>query len=273
MTNFTRSRDALARIGAAYYAFLTYFGAMAILAVHSVSYFLRVLVGRAAVNRFRRREVAAQMVRVGIRAVPIVTLVLLFVGMVIAFQMAYVLRKVGLKDWVAQIVAVSMLRELGPLLTAVVMSGFAGASIAAELGTMVVGEEIEALRSEALDPVKFLVMPRVIATAVMMVCLTVVANVVGIFGGFIVATQVLGVNPYMYYEYTVKALETQDLITGLIKAGAFGLLISLIACYLGLKVSGGAEGVGRATTLAVVFGIVGIIATDLVFSALFYLVL
>ena len=224
-------------------------------------------------NRSRRRAITEQMVRVGVRAVPIVSLVVLFVGMVLAFQMDYVLRKIGLNEWIARIVAVSMLRELAPLLTGVVMSGFAGASIAAELGTMVVGEELLALESQALDPVKFLVMPRVIATTVMEICLTVIANIVGVLGGFIVATGLFGINPYNYYDQTVRFLKTQDLITGLIKAGVFGLLISLIACYLGLRVTAGAEGVGRATTLAVVYSIVAIIVTDLVFSILFSMVL
>ena len=213
------------------------------------------------------------MERVGVRAIPIVSLVLFFVGMVLAFQMEYVLKPMGLRSMIASIVGVSMLRELAPLLAGVVMSGFAGASIAAELGTMVVGEELLALESQALDPVRFLVMPRVIATTVMEVCLTVIANIVGIIGGFIVTVGLLGINPYNYYEQTVQNLKTQDLATGLIKAAAFGLLISLIACHLGLRVTSGAEGVGRATTLAVVYSIVAIIVTDLVFSALFTMVL
>ena len=238
----------------------------------SVFGFFKVLFTREYLSRARRHNIADQMVRLGVRAVPIVTLVLLFVGMVLAFQMDYVLRNFGQKEWIARVVAVSMLRELAPLLTGVVMSGFAGASIAAELGTMVVGEEILALQSQALDPLKFLVMPRVIATTFMQVCLTVLANIVGILGGFVVATMVLGQNPYGYYEQTVTFLETQDLITGLVKAGAFGLLISVIACYLGLRVTAGAEGVGRATTLAVVYAIVAIIVTDLVFSAFFSIV-
>jgi len=201
------------------------------------------------------------------------SLVLMFVGMVLEFKMDYDQREMAEKDWIARIVAVAMLRELGPLLTGIVMCGFAGASIAAELGTMVVGEEILALESQALDPIKFLVMPRVIATTLMVVCLTVIANVVGIIGGFIVTSTVLGLDPHNYYQNTVAYLKTQDLLTGLVKAGAFGMLISLIACYLGLRVTAGAEGVGRATTLAVVYAIVAIIVTDLVFSAFFTTVL
>ncbi len=266
-------RNFFVRVGSAYYEFLDFLGGVALLGVDSILYFFRVLVARGQVNRSRRRAITEQMVRVGVRAVPIVSLVVLFVGMVLAFQMDYVLRKIGLNEWIARIVAVSMLRELAPLLTGVVMSGFAGASIAAELGTMVVGEELLALESQALDPVKFLVMPRVIATTVMEICLTVIANIVGVLGGFIVATGLFGINPYNYYDQTVRFLKTQDLITGLIKAGVFGLLISLIACYLGLRVTAGAEGVGRATTLAVVYSIVAIIVTDLVFSILFSMVL
>ena len=261
------------RIGARYCDLLDFLGGIAFLALDSIVGFFHLLITRQLFVRTRRGAIAFQMVRLGVCAVPIVSLVLLFVGMVLAFQMEYVLRDFGQKQWIAGVVAVGMLRELAPLLTGVVMSGFAGASIAAELGTMVVGEEILALQSQALDPMKFLVMPRVIATTVMQVCLTVVANLVGIVGGFIVGTAVLGVSPFGYYQDTIYYLKTQDLLTGLVKAGAFGLLISVIACYLGLRVTAGAEGVGRAATLAVVYSVIAIIVTDLVFSALFAMVL
>jgi len=261
----------LKRLGSGYYALLDLLGGITLLGLDVLFGFFSVLFSRGPMKRSRLDAIAFQMVRFGIRAVPVVMLVLLFVGMVLAFQMDYVLRSLGLREWIAKVVAIAMLRELAPLLTGVVMSGFAGASIAAELGTMVVGEEILALESQALNPIQFLVMPRVVATTVMQVCLPVIANIVGIVGGFIVTTAILKENPYRYYEMTVTALQTQDLITGLVKAGAFGLLISLIACYLGLRVTAGAEGVGRATTLAVVYSIVGIIVTDLVFSALFSL--
>jgi phospholipid/cholesterol/gamma-HCH transport system permease protein len=138
---------------------------------------------------------------------------------------------------------------------------------------MVVSEEILALESEAMNPVRFLVMPRVIATALMLLCLTIVANFVGILGGFTVSGLVLDMSPNFYYAKTVEFLKVQDLITGLIKSVVFGVLIALIACQEGLRVKGGAEGVGRATTLAVVYGIVALISTDLFFSWLFYKVL
>ena len=272
MTSENESRGVLARIGSGYYDLLDFLGGIVFLAGDSFYAFVQVLFGKGRLGKSRREAVAEQMVRLGVRAIPITSLVLLFVGMVLAFQMDYVLREFGAVDWIARIVAVAMLRELGPLLTGVVMSGFAGASIAAELGTMVVGEEILALESQALNPTRFLVMPRVIATTFMVICLTVIANLVGILGGFIVTSTILGQDPYAYYQSTVTYLKTQDLITGLVKAGAFGMLISLIACYLGLRVTAGAEGVGRATTLAVVYAIVAIIVTDLVFSAFFTMV-
>jgi len=196
-----------------------------------------------------------------------------FVGMIIAFQMAYVIRAWGMDNLVPAVVGVAMLRELGPLLTAIVLSGFAGASIAAEIGTMVVSEEIMALETSALNPVRFLVMPRLAATTFMMFCLAIIGNLVGIIGGFVICNGFLQMSIHLFYTNTVEHLKMQDLVTGLIKSLAFGCLIALIACYEGLRVRGGAEGVGRATTQSVVYSIVAIITMDLFFSALFYLVL
>ena len=138
---------------------------------------------------------------------------------------------------------------------------------------MVVSEEILALESEAMNPIQFLVMPRVIASALMLLCLTIFANFIGILGGFTISGLILGLSPNFYYAQTVEFLKVQDLLTGLIKSVVFGTLIALIACQEGLRVKGGAEGVGRATTLAVVYGIVALISTDLFFSWFFFKVL
>ncbi len=212
----------------------------------------------------------SQMVRVGIRSISIVVLVQMFIGMILALQMAPSLREYGQVQRVADIVAVAMFRELGPLLSGIVLSGFAGASIAAELGTMVEGEEIKALKAIALNPIRFLVVPRFLATVVMLTMLTVIADVVGVFGGYLTGTQILGIDHHQYVAYTIDAVARKDFLTGLVKAAVFGVMISIIACYEGLNVSGGAEGVGRATTATVVKCIVAIILADLIFTTLFY---
>jgi phospholipid/cholesterol/gamma-HCH transport system permease protein len=221
--------------------------------------------------RFRWPSLFSQMVRVGVRSIPIIALGQMFIGIILVLQMAPTLKDYGQVDKVANVIGVAVFRELGPLITAVVLTGFAGASIAAELGAMVESEEIKALRAHGLNPISFLVIPRVIAATFMMVCLAVIADVVGVFGGFATSVWVLGIDPQIYFQNTLDSVVIKDFITGLVKAGIFGMLISMIACYLGLKVSGGAEGVGRATTQTVVFSIVSLIATDCLFTAIFFL--
>jgi len=263
----------LGDVGGGGKSLLAYIGGMGCLLTESLRHYARSALRLAGTRRSSREAVWAQRVRVGVRSLPIVSLVLFFVGMILAFQMAYVLRDFGAEQLVAATVAVAMLRELGPLITAIVMTGFAGASIAAEIGTMTVEEEILALETSAMNPVRVLVMPRVMACIVMLLFLTVIANILGILGGFTIGVTVLRMSPEAYYANTRDFLKMQDLLTGLIKSVAFGGLIALIGCQEGLKVEGGAEGVGRATTRAVVYGIVAIIATDLFFSWIFYKVL
>jgi len=214
---------------------------------------------------------AAQMVRVGVRSIPIIILVQTFIGIILALQLAPTMQDYGSIEKIAVIVGIAMFRELGPLLSAVVLSGFAGASIAAELGAMVEAEEIKALRAHALNPIRFLVIPRCLATVVMLVGLTIVADVVGVVGGLFTSWGVLDVPPQIYLDQTYLAVVYRDFFTGLVKAGVFGLEISMIGCYEGLNVRGGAEGVGRATTATVVKSIVALIATDCVFTSVFYL--
>ncbi|MCP4592532.1 MAG: ABC transporter permease [bacterium] len=216
------------------------------------------------------RAVAEQAVRVGVQAIPIVAIVQVFIGVILALQMAPTLEEYGQLERVADVVGIAIFRELGPLITAIVLSGFAGASIAAELGAMVESEEIKALRAHALNPIRFLVIPRFLATVVMLVALAVLADVIGVFGGFATSVLVLGVPANAYLNATQDALLLKDFLTGLFKAGVFGVLISMIACYEGLNVTGGAVGVGRATTATVVKSIVALIATDAAFTAIFY---
>lgn len=211
-----------------------------------------------------------QMDRVGVKSIPIVALVLFCIGAILALQMAPILREYGKIDSVADVISVAIFRELGPLVSAIVLTGFAGASIAAEMGTMVVSEEIEALEAHAINPTRFLVVPRVLATTVMMVCIAIVGDTAGIAGGLIVAQTFLGIGHQQYVAHTFDILQLRDFVTGLVKAGVFGSLISGLACYLGLGVTGGAQGVGNATTRTVVYTIVALITVDLIFTAVFY---
>lgn len=245
--------------------------------IGSVGYLVRDALGAAPrgliSGRGRRlgwKNLWAQMVRVGVKAVPIVMLVLFCIGAILALQMAPVLKSYGAVDRVADIISIAVFRELGPLVAAVVLTGFAGASIAAELGTMVVSEEIEALEAQAISPIRFLVLPRIVATTIMMVCVAVIADLTGVFGGMVVGQTFLGIEPQKYLTYTFEAIKVRDFVTGLVKAGVFGMLISSLACHLGLSVTGGAQGVGVATTRTVVLTIVALIIVDLMFTAVFY---
>ena len=212
----------------------------------------------------------AQMVRVGVNSIPIVCLVIFCIGAILAFQMAPILKDYGALAQIADIIGIAMFRELGPLVSAIVLTGFAGASIAAEIGTMVVSEEIEAMQAQAISPIRFLVVPRVVATAVMMICLAVVGDLVGTAGGMSVCWKFLDISPRQYITHTFDVVKLKDFITGLVKAGVFGTLISGLACYLGLNVTGGAQGVGAATTRTVVLTIVFLIIVDLTFTGVFY---
>ncbi len=245
-------------------------GGMSILLGQTLSWSLRSLVGRK--GKSARARVFKQMVRVGVRSIPIVLLIQFSIGFILALQMAPELDRWGQVEQVASINAVAGFRELGPLMAGIVLAGFAGASIAAELGTMVTTEEIEALQVEAINPVRFLVVPRVLATVIMMVCLTVLADLTMVFGGFVTGVLQLGISPARYYHLTLETLTNKGFLTGLIKGGLFGLLISLIACYQGLSVrpAEGSEGVGRATTVTVVRSIVALVVTDGILTALFY---
>ncbi len=222
--------------------------------------------------RFGRAALVTQLVRVGVRASGIVIVVCGCVGLILALQMEPTLAEYGQTDRIANIIGVAITRELGPLIAAIVLTGFAGASIAAEIGTMVVGEEIEALEAHALNPVRFLVVPRVLATTFGLVLLTVIGDLAAIFAGLGMSVAFLGVPYQLYKTNTLQAVVTQDFVTGLAKAGAFGLIISSLACYHGLGVTGGAAGVGRATTATVVQSVVAVIFADLVFTTVFYAV-
>lgn len=216
------------------------------------------------------RNLWAQLDRVGVRAIPIVAMVVFCVGMIITLQTAPTLEEVGFNKRIADIIGIGMFRELGPLISAIVLTGFAGASIAAEVGTMVVGEEVTALKTHAIHPVRFLVVPRVLATIVMTMCLAVVGDVMGVLGGMVAAKLALDITFGQFLGAVMDVVSAGDFATGIVKAGVFGALIGGLACYQGLSVEGGAEGVGRATTNTVVYTIVGLIVIDLLFTAVFF---
>jgi phospholipid/cholesterol/gamma-HCH transport system permease protein len=212
----------------------------------------------------------AQMDRVGVKSIPIVVLVMFCIGAILSFQMAPVLAKFGVLNQIPDIISMAVARELGPLVSAIVLTGFAGASIAAEMGTMVVSEEIEALEAHAINPIRFLVVPRIIATTIMMVCIAIVGDASGAIGGLCVSHAFLGISGQLYITHTFSILKVRDFTTGLLKAGVFGILVSGLACQLGLGVTGGAEGVGVATTRTVVYTIVALISVDLLFTGVLY---
>ena len=232
----------------------------------------RGLAGIVRRPRIKADETFYQMVRLGVRAIPIVALVNLFIGMTLAFTLAPVLETYGQLDQLATVIAKAVFPQLGPLIAAIVLTGFAGAAIAAELGTMVVGEEISALRTGAIHPIRFLVVPRVVACILMTVCLTVLANLIATVGGGLISWGVLQLDPWQYYHTAVDALIVKDIVTGLIKGGVFGFIIVIVSCYEGLSVTGGAGGVGRATTLSVVRSIFLIITANCAFTAFFYFI-
>ncbi|MBN1494046.1 MAG: ABC transporter permease [Candidatus Omnitrophica bacterium] len=219
------------------------------------------------------RHVLDQMNKVGVTSFPLVFLTALFTGMVLALQSAYQLKLFAATQYTADLVALSVTRELGPVLTAMVVAGRVGASITAELGTMKVTEQIDALSSLAVDPVRYLVVPRFIAAFFMLPFLTLYADFIGMFGGFLIGTTTLGLSATQYFQSTFfRALVLKDVMTGLIKSFAFGIIISIVGCWQGFNAEGGAEGVGKATTISVVTSLVLIISSDCLFTALFYFV-
>jgi phospholipid/cholesterol/gamma-HCH transport system permease protein len=260
----------IAATGAAVIGFASYLGGMALLLGSTLRWLAPTLLGSH--GRAGRAAVATQLVRVGVRATGIVCLVQLFIGVILALQMAPPLENpYHQSQMVASIIGVAGFRMLGPIITAVVLSGFAGASIAAELGTMVVAEEIEALTAHALNPVRFLVVPRVVATFIAMIMLTVVADWMIALGGYAISVVALPSKVSTgYWDRMRDQVLGRDFASGLVLGAVFGVVVALIACYEGLRVAGGAEGVGKATTMTVVNGIVGIIGTACMFTMVFY---
>ncbi len=237
------------------------------------------LTGNAAravfIGPFRGKSVSFtravhQAVAVGIEALPIASLISFFIGMILALQGAYELRRLGALQLVASAVAISMTRELGPLMTAIIVIGRSGSAFAAEIGTMKVNEEIDALQTMALEPVHFLVAPKFLAMILMLPCLTTWSDFMGVLGGALFGISSAGFTLQSYLRATIDAIVMRDIITGLIKSLMFGIVITAVGCQEGFSTGLGSEQVGRSTTSAVVKSIFLVIAVDLVFTAIFY---
>jgi len=221
-------------------------------------------------HRPKTRHILSQMVHLGVDSLPIVLLTILFTGMVITLQTAQGFIKYGAQSSVGGVVAISMLRELAPVLTGVVVAGRVGAAIAAEIGTMKVTEQIDALRVMAVNPVQYLVVPRLLACLIMLPMLVVFADVIGTLGGYIVATTYAGISSFTYFTSIQTFADAHDVICGLIKAMFFGGTIAIIGCYKGLTAAEGAAGVGHATTASVVSSIIIIFVSNYFLSMLLY---
>ncbi len=219
---------------------------------------------------YRIHHLFRQLEFIGVRSLFIVILTGLFTGMVLALQAYYGFRKFGGESLLGGAVALSMTREIGPVLTALMVAARAGSAMAAELGTMKVTEQVDALWAMAVHPVHYLAVPRLLAGIIMVPLLTVVDVFVGILGGYFVGVVLLGVNPGTYVQKMLEMVEPSDLYNGLFKALVFGLLLALISCYQGLQARGGAEGVGLVTTRAVVYSAVAILISDYILTALLF---
>ena len=223
-------------------------------------------------NRHRWRAAVQQMLDIGVNALPMIALLAMCSGFILAMQGASELRRFGALHYVIDLVAVGFTRELGPLLTAIAVSGRSGSAFAAEIGTMAVTEEIDALKVMAFEPVEFVLVPKYLAALVAVPCLSIVSNFFGILAGglFMFFSTHLGL--LLYFRYVLESINLQDVVAGLIKAVAFATIITHVGCLEGLRVRGGPEGVGRSTTMAVVRSTFLVIVADAIFTTIFYFV-
>jgi phospholipid/cholesterol/gamma-HCH transport system permease protein len=227
-----------------------------------------VLWARAAWQR--RSEILGQMFMAGVQSFPIVLIVAVFTGMVLSLETGVTLARYQQQGAVGYIVSAAMCREMGPVMTAIILAGLVGSAMAAELGTMKVSDEIDALEVMSIDPVRFLVMPRILSLAIAGFLLTIYSNLTGICGGSVVARNLLGVSFSEYFRNARDVLEMKDIYTGLTKAFVFGIIVSSVSCSRGLKASGGAKGVGEATRDAVVTSFLFILVFNYILTWIFY---
>ncbi|MBI5344685.1 MAG: ABC transporter permease [Deltaproteobacteria bacterium] len=214
------------------------------------------------------RNIFKQMEFVGVKSLFVVILTGSFTGMVLALQSFNALKRFGAESMVGPTVALSMARELGPVLAGLMVTGRAGSAMATELGTMRVTEQIDALDTMAVNPIKYLVVPRILAGVFMFPVLTIITDFVGVIGGYLVGVKLLGINSGVYIGRTIDFIQIDDIMNGLMKSVIFGLITTLVACYHGFYTTGGAEGVGKAATNSVVLGSVMILVSDYIMSSL-----
>jgi len=257
----------LVRVGGTAEGVLAYLGSLAQLTGRAL---LLLFVSPLKRSRSLQRAIH-QAMAAGVSAVPIVSLIAYFIGLIMALQGAYELKKLGAMQMVPALVAISVTRELGPLITAIVVIGRSGSAFAAEIGTMRVTEELDALSTMALDPIAFLVAPKFIAMAIMVPCLAVWADLMGVSGGCTFGILGGGFSAAGYFVNTRNNLVLSDVMTGVVKSFVFGIIITAVGCHEGFSTGAGAEEVGRSTTSAVVVSILMVILVDVVFTALFYL--
>jgi len=252
----------LAILGRVFLGFLAATGRIAIFTGISLSHCVR--------PPFFLRLIGQQMIQIGYFSLPVVGLTAIFTGMVLALQSYTGFSRFNAESAIATVVVLSMTRELAPVLAGLMVAGRIGAAMAAEIGTMRVTEQIDALVTLSTDPFKYLVAPRLVAGLTMLPLLVLVADVIGVFGGYLVGVYKLGFNPSNYIKLTWDYLKTIDVVSGLVKAGVFGFLIALMGCYHGYHSEGGAQGVGRATTNAVVSASILIFAFNYILTAIFF---
>jgi phospholipid/cholesterol/gamma-HCH transport system permease protein len=252
----------LATIGKVTFAFLATIGKLSIFTGHTVLH--------CFTPPFYFRLLLRQCIEIGYYSLPVVGLTAIFTGMVLALQSYTGFSRFNAEGAIANVVVLSITRELAPVLTGLVVSGRIGAAMAAEIGTMSVTEQIDALVTLSTNPFKYLVAPRVIAGLLMLPLLVFVADIIGVFGGYLVSVHKLGFNPSVYLHRTWEFLQPLDVLSGLAKAAVFGFIISLMGCYHGYLSRGGAQGVGQATTNAVVSASVLILGANYIITELFF---
>jgi phospholipid/cholesterol/gamma-HCH transport system permease protein len=254
--------DFLGSVGRVFIAFLGASGRLAIFTLTAVSHCFR--------GPIYLRLVGKQMIDIGYYSLPVVGLTAIFTGMVLALQTHTGFSRFGAESAMATVVVLSVTRELGPVIAALMVAGRIGAAIAAEIGTMRVTDQIDALSTLSTNPFKYLVVPRIFAGLVTVPMLVIVADIIGVFGGYIVATYKFGFNPATYLHNTADNLTANDILSGLIKAGVFGFIVALMGCYHGYHSRGGAQGVGAATTYAVVSGSVMVLLFDYILTSVLF---
>lgn len=258
--------------------FFARLGESAIDFAHSVVDFLYLIsdaayfsiVGLFNKRGIRKGEFVNQCILIGMNALPIVALISFLIGFILALQSAAQLRQFGAAIYVADLIGISMTREMGPIMTAIVFAGRSGSAIASELATMVVTEETDALKSMALHPVRYVLVPKIYAITVTMPLLTILSIIIGISGAMVIGITYLGIGPRPFYEELRSVLYLRDIITGLVKSLVFAWIIVLVGAYYGFKVKGGSEGVGRVTTSSVVASIFWVILADSIMGLFFY---